>query len=196
LPGEQGKGDRRRSALSCLLFRLDIEGILKPGPVRVQFGRQNLRFARAIEAQLADSDPLRRPDGRAKDPARHRPRRVQVARPSRRIQHGARLVVGEFGVCRMLFIELAGQSISGKAGPEPIDRFLRSLADSSRSRWIAFLKAYESASQPDGVQLSDRENSDAALRASRTALQPVARSPRSVGSGRVDNLHELPVARG
>ena len=49
--------------------------------------------------------------------------------------------------------------------------------------------------QPKRVELVDGESSDATLRASRLADQPLAAAAGRIGQGRIDNLHQLLIAR-
>jgi hypothetical protein len=46
--------------------------------------------------------------------------------------------------------------------------------------------------QPHRIQLVDGKHAHAALRASRTADQPFATAPRSIGQSRIHNLNQSP----
>jgi hypothetical protein len=52
----------------------------------------------------------------------------------------------------------------------------------------------EAFAQASGIELRDREDADAALRASGSAQQPGAGAAAGVGNGGIDDLDELSVA--
>ncbi len=94
----------------------------------------------------------------------------------------------------MVRVELARRNITRKTGTQAVDRLPCSLADSSRSFRFAVFKPSQSGAQALGVQFCNREDANAALRASLAALEPVAGPSRGIGGLRINNLHQVLVA--
>ena len=80
------------------------------------------------------------PNRRAKGPAGHGTRRVEVAQSGRWIEHGARLVVCESCKSFLGFFivgQNAGLGIAGKPRRESRNRFFNAITDPRRPCWIA-----------------------------------------------------------
>jgi hypothetical protein len=190
----QRKRHDRPSLVTCALLGLDVEGIFDRGPIHIQFRGKNLYLARSIETQLAYANAILGTYGRPEDPARHGTRCIEVAGAGEGVENRTGFIVGK--IFKLIFVRFMQNSrcvIAGKLRRQPESRLLGADTDSGGPRRIGPIQLMQSCTQTKRIQLADGEDADAALRASRAALQPFAGSAGGVGRGRIHNLHQISI---
>jgi len=152
-----------------------------------------------MEAEFAGAEAVFRTNGRAEDAASHRTKFIEFTEAGLRIQHGTRLVIGKFlETLRSFFvlIENSRHRIPGKVARQATDRVLRSSADSGGSLRGSLIQICKTALQAQRVELIDGEGTNAALRAARTAGDPVSSFVLGIRQRGVNDLNELPITGG
>ncbi len=131
----------------------------------------------AVIAQLANAKSVLRSHRRPKDAAGHGTRRVQIARPSHRIEHRTGLVIPEVFEALRSFLALVENRRSRDRRGNPvwslaIDERARVRMRAARAGSVGF-QVGEPLLQTSYVELIDGEDADAALRAPKLADQPI-----------------------
>jgi hypothetical protein len=162
----------------------------------MDFGGGDFFHRGSNEAEFADAEAVFCAERWAKDAAGHGAGGVEIAEPGGGIENGAMLVVGEVVEVGAVFIDEAGNCVSRKIGGKTGDGLLSAGSDSGGALWVGGAEGGEAFAQAGGVELGDREDADAALGASWSALEPGAGAVGRVGYGSIDDLDEVRVAGG
>lgn len=148
-PGDEGI----RGAANCLLDLIGERGFQFVA-IEVNLTGGDLVRCCAVEAQFADAKTAFDAQRRAEDAAGHRASGVEIAETGRRIESGARLVVGkvleEIGLG---FIQGAGYRIARELRREARDRFFGAGANGGGARRIGSGEGVETFAQTSGVEL-------------------------------------------
>ena len=158
----------------------------------------NLLVRSAVITQFTDSQPVFRSHRRTKRAASHRPRIVKLAQSRLRIEHRTRLVVAEFRealrrlrtVVENFRVKHTRFRVAWKPRCQPPHRISSPRANPSRSPGVRLCKTGQSLLQSHRIQLMDGKHTHAALRASRTAHQPLPAAPSRIGQSRIYDLEE------
>jgi hypothetical protein len=122
---------------------------------------------------------------------------VQIARARFGVEYGTDFLVAvliERVECVLILAEESGCEVTGKRGFEAANRILHPPPNPAGPLWIVLFQVRHSGAQTGRVQLADGEHTDAALRASDTARQPLTAPMNSLGEFRIHDLDELSVA--
>lgn len=192
--GRQTERDDCVAVLAGIFFDFLQQARFQVVGVGLHFARRNLLVRRALKTQLAYTQTAFRSYRRTEDAAGHGAGFIELAVSSFRIEHWARLVVGEIGKLLLgvfAFVEHATDGIARKIRRQARDRLASPLTNLRRALRSPLLQLGQPSPQAESVQLIDRECAKAALRAAGAANQPFSASPRHVGQRGVHDLDQL-----
>lgn len=196
--GRQRAGNDGMAFLSCCSLQLFNQRRFQIVWIGPDFAGYDFYVRCPVITQFACTQALLRRQRRAKDAASHGSCFVKIAGPCQRIEDRTSLVVGEFSEALfgfVAFIERSSHWIARKIFRQSSYRITRTLFDPLRPLPVLVFQVSQAFLQTKGIQLIDREDANAALRASRTAYQPLAASSCSIGERCVDDLDQLSVVR-
>ncbi len=179
------------------LFGFGDERVFEVLGVALHFACGDLFLGRADEAEFADANSLFRADRRAEDAARHGAMSVQVAGAGGGVERRAGFVVTvvfEGGKGWFVVAENAGRMVAREVWGEAGKRVGNALAEAGGAFGIGAFQFGESGAEAGGVELSDLEDTDAALGAADAAGEPVPAFLDGAGEFGVDDLDESLVA--
>ena len=164
---------------------------------QVHFRCCHLGLARAYKAEFAHAQAIGREHRRPKDAAGKRSGGVQVAGAGNRIKSGAGFIVCEVGEALLVLGRLsqdAAKTIAGKSGGHSVQACQSAPVYPCRTLRFSLAQRGKALAEPHCIEHRDGKNAMAALRAARSAGQPVAGTGGCIRQGRVDNLHQFLVA--
>ncbi len=136
--------------------------------IQIHFAFGNFFIGGALKTKFANAQAIFRTNRWSKDATSHGTRFIKFTKSGRRIERRAGLIVGELRKALFRLFALVQQSahrITREIFRQPGNRFPRPFAHTFSTRRCALVQACESFSKPDGVELIDRKDSDATLRA-------------------------------
>jgi hypothetical protein len=163
------------------------------------FTGSDLRVAGSLKAEFAGSKAIFGTDRRSENAACHRARIIEVTETGLRIESRAGFILREGFEALASFIGIvqkASLRISREIGGQASDAFASAFSNFRGALRSVRLKTIESLLQPDRIKLIDGKHTDAALRASGPANQPIAAFLDGFGQTRIDNLDQLSISGG
>jgi hypothetical protein len=175
------------------LLELRLELHLQILRISFHFASRNLRIRGAVKAKLANSQPLLRSHRRTKRSARHRPRFVEFAQARLRIEQRTHFLIRKIRKTLLghwTFSQHTRFRVARKIPRQSPDRIPCPRTNAPRPRRVCLLQTIQSLPQPCRIHLADREYANTALRASRTAHEPLAAASRCIRQCSIHNLNQ------
>jgi hypothetical protein len=118
---------------------------------------------------------------------------IEIAGAMVKIEHRARLVVGELleeNGGFVVFVKNAAVHVAGKPRIETGERVSNSFADSCCTFWLGFGECFKALAQTRPIFMSDGKDADAALRTAGLADEMRAAAAIRIGDGAIHDLDE------
>lgn len=171
-----------------------VAGLFLLGDCGIKLASCNLFSGGVDVAKLAGGKiVLGRAHGRPKGAAENGPMLVEVAGAMFKVEHRARLVIGELfeeDGSFVVFVEDAAVHIAGKPRIEAGKRIGNSIANSCGAVGVGLGEGLEAVTETSRVFMSDGEDANAALRASGFADKVMAAATIGISYRRVYDLNQ------
>jgi hypothetical protein len=161
--------------------------------VGIHFAGGNFFVGGSLKTKFANAKAIFGAYGWSKHATSHGACFIELTKSGRRIKGRARLIVGEISKALFCLLSLVQQPISritGEVLRQPGNRFPRPLPHAVGTFRRALSQIRKSFPEPGSIELIYGEDSNAALRATRTADEPLTAFMGGIGERRIYYLNQ------